>query len=259
MGLLLLSGACASLPTARTVRGATDSHPGFDVGRFPGETLLRNWRQSSPYRWIGYYLPAPCHRETSWVGARPTLERLGWGVAILYVGQQQFEGDTTRAAPGSPIVCSRTLLTADRGRADAADAVQRAQAEGFAPGSVVFLDVERVTRIGPEMTAYHTAWTDEMLRLGRFVPGTYAHRDNASALYALAQAAYLRAGRSGVPPFWVAGGGGFSLDQRPFASGFPFASVWQGVLDQDRTWGGVTLRIDENVATRPSPSAPLGQ
>ncbi|HEX7239252.1 MAG TPA: hypothetical protein VF263_03220, partial [Longimicrobiaceae bacterium] len=82
------------------------------------------------------------------------------------------------------------------------------------------------------------------------------HRENASALYTLAQAAYLHAGRNAMPPFWVTGGTGFALDQPPTAVGLPFARVWQGALDVDRTWGGVTLRIDENVASQRSPSAP---
>jgi hypothetical protein len=55
---------------------------------------------------------------------------------------------------------------------------------------------------------------------------------------------------------WVAGGAGFTLDRAPEAAGVPFADVWQGALDVERTWGGVTLTVDENVARRPSPSAP---
>jgi hypothetical protein len=191
------------------------------------------------------------------VGTRPTLERLGWGTAVLYVGQQLWENDTVPGSPtGAPVVCSRTLLTAEQGSRDAADAISRTLAEGFAPGSTVFLDVERMSRVPPEMAAYYRAWTDAVLRDGRLVPGTYAHRDNASALFALAQTSWSEAGRAGTPPFWIAGGGGFSLDARPFASGFAFAAVWQGVLDADRTWGGVSLRVDENVANRASPSAP---
>jgi hypothetical protein len=252
LGALLLAG-CATLATAGAPAA---THAGFDVGRYPGEAALSAWKRAAPYEWVGYYLPAPCHRDSSWLGTRASLERAGWGVAILYVGQQAFQGDSTPPSAAGPILCSRTLLTAERGRTDAADAAARADAEGFAPGSVVFLDVEKMSGVPPEMATYYGAWTDEMLRDGRYLPGTYAHRDNAADLYALAQAAYLRAGRTDSPPFWVASTGGFSLDQPPYASGFPFASVWQGAHDVDRAWGGSALRVDENVASGRSPSAP---
>jgi hypothetical protein len=253
---LLLAGCAPTLPRP----GRPDVHPGFDLGRYPGEAALRAWRQASPYRWVGYYLPAPCHRDPSWVGTRPTLERLDWGMAVLYVGQQAFEDQPPPGAdrPPETVVCSRTLLTAERGRADAQDAIARTRAEGFPPGSTVFLDVERMRRLPEAMAAYYGAWQVELLRDGRYLPGTYAHRDNASALFALAQGAYQQAGRTETPPFWVAGGPGFALDQPPWASGFPFAEVWQGALDVQRTWGGVTLQVDENVSRRPSPSAPRG-
>ena len=244
---------CATLPPVAPSRG---NHPGFDLGRYPGAEALAAWKDSAPYEWVGYYLSAPCHRDASWVGTRDDLTKAGWGMAILYVGQQAFETDTTPPDPTAPILCSRTLLTADRGRDDAADAVLKARSDGFAKGSVVFLDVGQMRQIPAEMAAYYSAWVDEMLRDGRFIPGTYAHRDNASELYALARAAYLRAGRTDSPPFWVASAGVFSLDQAPHASGFPFATIWQGVHDMDRSWGGVTLRVDENVAATPSPSEP---
>jgi len=233
-----------------------EGYPGFDTARYPGESLLRAWRGASPYRWIGYYLPAPCHRETSWVGARPTLDRLGWGIAIIYVGQQAFPADTTAPAPTGPVVCSRSLLTADRARADAADAVARALSEGFARGSVIFLDVEYMDDLPPDMAEYYRVWTEEVLRDGRYLPGTYGHRLNAGELYTVARGVFQRAGRTDTPLFGIAGGGGFTLEERPFGSGFPYAIVWQGLLDVNRTWGGATLRIDENVSFRVSPSAP---
>lgn len=248
-----LSCGCASLPATGRAAGG---HPGFDMSRYPGAEPLARWKSAAPYEWVGYYLAAPCHRDASWMGRRAELSSAGWGTAILYVGQQAFENDTTPPDPSAPILCSRTLLNAQTGRSDAVDAATKSAAEGFATGSVIFLDVEQMRRMPPEMAAYFTAWTDEILRDGRFVPGSYVHRDNASEIYALARAAFLRAGRTASPPFWVASAGGFSLDQPPRASGFPYATVWQGVHDADRSWGGVTLRIDENVAATPSPSAP---
>lgn len=256
--LLVLAAGCA--PPATLPTAPRNVHPGFDVSAFPGEAAMRAWRQASPYRWVGYYLPAPCRRDASWSGTRELLERTGWGVAVLYVGQQAFDGpppDTAQMG-GRPVLCSRTLLTPERGRADARDAVARARAEGFAPGSTVFLDVERMAAVPDSMLAYYGAWTDELLRDGTYTPGTYAHQANAAPLFDAARAAFARAGRGDTPPFWIAGGSRFSLDQPPYAVGLAYARIWQGALDVDRTWGGVRLRVDENVADRPSPSAPPG-
>src|SRR3712207_4325372 len=53
---------------------------------------MRAWRAAEvPYEWVGYYLPsAPCHKGTSWGGKRQTLTDMGWGVAVVYVGQQPW-------------------------------------------------------------------------------------------------------------------------------------------------------------------------
>lgn len=253
--VVALMTACAGPARAPTPRQPV--YPGFDTSIYPGDEVARRWRAESPYRWIGLYLPAPCHRETSWVGTRPRLEAMGWGIAVLYVGQQAFEGalppDT---ATGSPIICSRTLLSEAQGRADARDAAEKAQREGFPPGTIIFQDVESMRVIPDSMRAYYSAWQRELLTDGRYLPGTYAHQRNAVELLRLAEDVYRAAGRLDTPPFWVAGGRFFSLDQPPWSIGLPFVRIWQGALDVDRTWGGRTLRIDENVATSPSPSAP---
>ena len=254
LGLLLLAGCVgpASTPAPRQ-----PVYPGFDTSLYPGDDTARRWRAESPYQWIGYYLPAPCHRETSWAGTRERLTGMGWGIAILYVGQQAFEGS---AAPdpttGTPIICSRTLLTAEQGRRDARDAADQAGREGFARGSIVYQDIENMRVIPDSMRAYYSAWQREMLADGRYLPGTYAHQLNAVALLPLAEEAYRAVGRTETPPFWVAGGSDFSLDRPAWSIGLPFVRIWQGALDVDRSWGGRTLRIDENVATSASPTSP---
>ncbi|HEX8453820.1 MAG TPA: glycoside hydrolase domain-containing protein [Longimicrobium sp.] len=254
--LLILAGACASAPATgagpapAAPRAASPNHPGFDLGRYPGDDALRAWRGVAPYEWVGYYLPAPCHRDASWSGKRAAIQAMGYGFAVIYVGQQQFESDTAVVLPGTPLVCSRALLTADRGRADAADAIARTAFEGFPGGTAVFLDVERFTTLSPELSAYVGAWTEAMRRDGRFRPALYAHRENAAVLRPVVE------GAAGAPvPFWVAGGPNFSLERTPRESGVDFATVWQG-LPAPRTWAGVTLTIDENVSTTASPSAP---
>jgi hypothetical protein len=253
--VLLLAACGIPLPTPGERSADTGIYPGFDTWRYPGDDFMITWREHSPYRWVGYYLPAPCHRSTSFSGKRAFLNRTGWGIAVLYVGQQTFDGQTPAEITEST-VCSSLLLTAERGALDGRDAIARAQEEGFPAGSVIYLDVERMNRIDPRMVEYYQAWLRTVLADGRYRPGTYAHIANASGLFNIAENVMQQSGFGGSVPFWVAGGSGFTLTSPPEAVGFRFAHVWQGVLDTSRTWGGRTLVIDENVSRHPSPSAP---
>ncbi|MEX2583877.1 MAG: glycoside hydrolase domain-containing protein [Gemmatimonadota bacterium] len=249
VALLGLAGCGGVLPTPSIELLA---HPGFDTWRYPGDELMNSWRGASPYRWIGYYLPSPCHRDASFSGKRPFLTQTGWGIAVLYVGQQTFEGEPPAELTESTL-CSSILLTAERGEADGRDAVQRAAVEGFPAGTTIFLDIERMQNVAPAMISYYESWLRTVIADGRYRPGTYAHLSNAAALYTIAQRVV---GPDRQVPFWVAGGSDFSLGSRPEDVGYRFAAIWQGVLDTRRTWGGRTLVVDENVAGSGSPSAP---
>ena len=63
-------------------------HLGFDTNVYPGDRAMLRWKEVEHYDWVGYYLPAPCHKDPSWSGKRATLEEMGWGIAVVYVGQQ---------------------------------------------------------------------------------------------------------------------------------------------------------------------------
>jgi len=261
---------------------------GFDTGIYPGDAAMRAWRQSSPYVWVGYYLPAPCHRDVSWSGTRERLVAMGWGTAVLYLGQQDWAAmpsrvpaprdtaarDTARRdttartdsasaqtpspapAPSASPACSAANLSATRGTVEAADAAAKAAAEGFPAGTVIYLDVERVTSVSPQLAEYVRAWVDGVLADGRFTPGIYCHRLDADALNAAAGAAWTARGRAGSPPFWITSTSGFTLEQPPTGAGLAYATVWQGRLDVPESWGGYTLTIDANVADARSPSSP---
>lgn len=271
--LLSFAVACSGPGAAPGAAGpviapvAARGFPGFDMARYPGDDAMQSWRTASPYRWVGYYLPAPCHRDASWAGKRAALEAMGWGTAMLYVGQQAWEGvpdpepgDST--AVNRPIICSRTLLSDSTGRRDADDAIGRATADGFAAGSVIFLDIEPVTTVPEALRTYYRAWTRRVVEDGRFRPGLYAHRRNATEILKDMRAVSVDAGASVAGkttdfPLWLASpSSDFSLVQSPLESGVEAASIWQGRLTFDEAWAGVTLRIDANVADTPSPSAP---
>lgn len=232
--------------------------PGFDTRTYPGDAVMREWRAESPYRWVGYYLPAPCYTGRTWLGKRAALRSMGWGVAVIFVGEQDWAAaagptagglsDSSTAGPR----CTRANVTAARGAADALQADSAAAAEGFPAGTVVFLDVERVEVVSSGLEAYVRAWTRGLIDGGRYAPGLYAHARNAGALHAIvvSEAAARNAAR---PPLWVATGEGFRIEKAPAESGFA-AEVWQGVFDKRETWGGAALTIDVNVASSASPS-----
>jgi hypothetical protein len=256
---LLLSGtACAGAapPGAPSAGGV----PGFDTRTYPGDAVMQQWRDTSPYQWVGYYLPGPCHPVSTWTGRRQALAAIGWGFAVLYLGEQDWsavanppEGPGLTPADGQPR-CTHANLTAERGAADGADAAAAAAKEGFPPGTVVYLNVERVDAVSPELERYVRAWMAAVVAGGTVRPGIYVHADNAAGLHAAVAAELAARGRPGEVPLWVARSGDFRLDARPSDSGFSQAAVWQGLFDVRETWGGATLTIDANVARSASPS-----
>lgn len=301
-----LLAACGTAPASQladavtgAVAGAarddiSERHLGFDTYAYPGDAAMAAWRDESvPYEWVGYYLEAPCHKDDSWSGKRQKLTDQGWGIAVIYVGQQTWGGTPgkaqvhtryitkyvmktvrvrgkkvrrrmsrkvairvvvePRARPGSS--CNKELVSSGRGAADGADAIARAESEGFPHGTTIFLNIERMDFIPARMRDYYRAWTRRVLEDGRYRPGYYAHKANAQIVYNDAIGVYTLAGRTGKPAFWIAGGSGFSADESaPSDVGHAFADAWQGVLDVARTHNGIALPIDINVARFPSPS-----
>ena len=303
VALLAACGPAPASPIADVVSGALSSltsdeistrHLGFDTYSYPGDAAMAAWRDESvPYEWVGYYLEAPCHKDASWSGKRQKLTDLGWGLAVIYVGQQTWGGTPgkprvrtryitryvtqtvrvrgrrvkKRVAKKIPIrvvveprarsgsTCNKELVSDARGTADGEDAIARAEAEGFPPGTTIFLDIERMDFVPGRMRDYYRAWTKRVLDDGRYRPGYYAHKANAQLIYDDAIGVYTLEGKRGKPAFWISGGSGFSPDESaPTDVGHAFANVWQGVLDVARTHNGIALPIDINVARFSSPS-----
>jgi hypothetical protein len=256
--LSIVATACGQVRVATDVPAS--GVPGFDTSRYPGDDAMRAWRSpASPYRWVGFYLQSPCRRDTSWNGTRAMLEGMGWGIAILYVGQQAWEGSAAvqqDSAAVTPPACTRALLTESRGTADANDAIARAAAEGFAQGMTIFLDIERMSVVPDSMRNYYRAWVEQIWRDGRYRPGIYGHRLNADAINGDIESARAADPTRPAVRWWVTGGSDFTLARAPRDAGVAFASVWQGVHNARERWNDVTLDIDINVADRPSPSVP---
>jgi len=235
---------------------------GFDTHTYPGTVVMKAWKEApgAPYSWVGYYLPSPCHANASWTGKRDTLQQMGWGVAVVYVGQQTW-GKTPRKltqnladALRKRSPCSTDLISAEEGVRNADDAVERASNEGFRPGTIVFLDLERMEKIPPAMRDYYRAWVARMLATDKYQPGIYTHAHNAEAIFADVLDAFKAAGDTTTPRFWIAGGKGFDEGRAPQDVGFVFAGVWQGIIDVARSVADLKLPIDINVAAWKSPS-----
>jgi hypothetical protein len=230
---------------------------GFDIALYPGDAAMKSWTYpASPYHWVGYYLPAPCHRDASWSGTRARLASFGWGLAPLYVGQQDWASMSADRAPANAafVSCSASLLSSEQGLAEAADAVALMRADGFADGSTIFLDVEPVTTVSPPLLAYVTAWVSAVLEDGHYLAGIYAGKSNVPTFYDAILPAYH--GRRIEPPFWVSSGANFSIDAPPANVGFSFARVWQGRFNVSESYNGVRLTIDVDVASTRSPGTP---
>lgn len=269
-------------------------HLGFDTNIYPGDKAMDAWKQSGEYEWVGYYLKAPCHSDNSWSGTRERLVNQGWGLAVIYVGQQTWGKNVSQAnatkpsaarvsakrsrtsktskkshkkshvrtmtrRSSSPVAttgsrCSGSYVNAVQGAIDARDAIATADREGFPKGTVVFLDVEHMDVVPQPMRDYYRAWTRVVLADGRYQPGMYAHTKNAKTIYEDVSEVYDQAGVDAEPQFWIAGASGFSPSSMPADVGHAFASAWQGVLDVVRTHNGVRLPVDISVASAASPS-----
>ncbi|HVX40946.1 MAG TPA: glycoside hydrolase domain-containing protein [Gemmatimonadaceae bacterium] len=250
------------------------SYLGFDVSGYPGDAAMAAWKYpSSPYYWAGYYLPAPCHRtDTSWSGKYATLHAMGWGVLAIYVGQQdwsQIPADIAVAERAQPsellapmrdystlfTTCSASLLSVDQGRAEALDAIAKLEGDGFPTRSIVYLDVEYVSTVSPALLDYIRGWLTGILADGTYRPGIYMAKSNSATIH---DAAHATAAQYAAPDpaFWIASSVGFDTTRNPTDVGLSYASVWQGAFDVSRSYDGVALKIDEDVATTRSPSAP---
>jgi hypothetical protein len=203
---------------------------GFDTAFYPGDAQMQAWKQSSPYSFVGYYLAAPVHPNASWMGKRATLQGMGWDLVAIYVGRQS-QGPGSSVAPDAP-----------SGHQLGADALAKMQSEGFPAGSVVYLDVEPMDQIPANMLDYVNAWLSEFAGKA-YLPGVYCHKKNAAQLKAATAQTVANF------PFWVSGSGNFTPGvSGPTDSGISFAAMWQGTFNQQKTFGGFTINIDENVA-----------
>jgi hypothetical protein len=274
---LLLTGSgiaicCfASLEAQTPSPAVAQTYVGFDRNEYPGDEALPVLRKS--YSFASYWLsPPPGEKTNTWVGKRGVLQSHGFGFLLL------FQGRTSGQLPIKKD-------SVDAGLADARAAAEAARREGFAEGSVIFLDVEEGGRFSDAYHAYLRSWA-ESLKQKRFRPGFYCSGiavDEGKGSKIIS-ADDIRA-HIGIPDvvYWVyndacppsPGCGISQMLPSPAASGVGYASVWQYVRSPREKQTARHCRgyardgncyspgdarhkwfLDENVATTADPSAP---
>ena len=239
-----MSTSTQPVATPEITPAPAPAFPGFDTSIYPGDNKMQTWIDTSPYEFVAYYLTAPCHPAGTWMGHRANLIDMGWNLLPVYVGHQ--------VAGVSP--CKANTVTAAQGAADAQDASQKMASEGFAPGSYVYLDVERTETVPAALAAYITAWISKLS--SDFRPGVYCHKHNAADVRAAALAGLQSPDIQ--PRFWIVGGSVDAFDlntSNPTDVGVDFANLWQCPKSVTRTFGGVAINIDEDVADSADPAA----
>jgi Domain of unknown function (DUF1906) len=255
-------------PQSERFQRETKVHLGFDRNEYPGDAAMPVLRRS--FSFSGYWLtPAPNTSQSTWAGKRKILEELGFGFVLL-----------ARGRPASTVQSNAQ----ENGIADAREAAKNAKQEGFAVGSVVFLDVEEGGRLPPQFHDYLRSWVDELARLG-FTPGVYCSgmpvNDGNGRTILASDDIRSHMGKRNIV-FWVLNDacppshGCASVDlPGPKKSGVQYATVWQFVRSprSKETAGGCAgyandencyapldtahrWHLDLDVASSNNPSAP---
>jgi len=195
---------------------------GFDRNDYPGDNALPALRRT--FSFSSYWLnPPPGEGTNSWAEKREVLAKNNFGFLVLFTGRGSSELKSVKAA---------TRL----GVSDSAAAIASALHEGFAKGTIIFLDQEEGGRMLPEQKAYIYAWADGVNGSG-FRAGIYCSaipvNDGGEKVVTAEDIRDHANGRAIV--YWVyndacppASGCVYPPDPpRPSSSGFAEAAVWQ--------------------------------
>jgi hypothetical protein len=156
---LTFSPAFSVLPlTAHEISEHSRSYLGFDRNIYPGDASLPILRKS--FVFTSYWLsPPPGEKRNTWKGKRELLLSNGFGFLVLYQGRDS--GELKNEADAK-----------EKGNKDAGAAAAAAKEEGFAAGTIIFLDIEEGGRLPETYHAYLRVWLEELKR-GGFIAGVY--------------------------------------------------------------------------------------
>lgn len=266
---IALSYPAAQKQSRSTV--SSGAYLGFDLNEYPGDDALPVLRKT--FSFISYWLgPPPGEKHNSWQGKRGLLASQGFGFLVLFNGRESRQ-------------LKSSFYARQMGFKDADYAANRARAEGFPGGTVIFLDIEEGGRLPSNYHEYVSAWA-ETLEIAGFQAGVYCSgvpvKEGAGVTITTAEDIHAHMG-SRTMIYWVfndacppAPGCVFSASPpSPSQSGFPAATIWQYAQSprrKERTAkcaanyaadgncyapGDARHRwfLDANVATTPDPSS----
>jgi len=148
-------------------------YAGMDTSIYPGDVVMDDLIENTNLVWCGFYLgPAPSHPDPSWMGQRARLVKTGWGLAPIYVGQQE---------PGGP---GSHKLTAAQGRLDGDDACSLAKGAGFPTSSLIYLDIEAPAPLTQPTSDYLAQWHEVVTALD-YRAGVYCSHHVVAAIAGL--------------------------------------------------------------------------
>lgn len=215
----------------------------MDISIYPGDVVMDDLVENTNLEWSGFYLgPAPSHSDPSWMGKRGRLIGTGWGLAPIYVGQQE---------PGGP---GSHKLTAAQGRLDGDHACKLAKAAEFPNGSIIYLDIEAPAPLTHATGEYLAHWVEVVAALD-YRTGVYCSHHLVEPLAALGlELAYwvykisnLDNGGTKQQPF--------KDDDPPTIAGIN-ALAWQWTQNCTIDAANGTLTVDLDTAATPDPSTP---
>lgn len=213
---------------------------GFDRADCPPLDMMSRLKKETNLNWCGFYLPAPSQPGRTWIGKRAALVAQGWGLAPIFVGQEI-------TGPGS----HNTTLA--QGTADGARACKALAAEGFPPGSWVYLDLENGPPFTVAQQAYVGAWVDAV-EAGGYGAGVYCSFLFAAAVHLLRPSVRIWVFHVTTVASHVVAGNAFP-SPNPVTSGYPAASIWQRDDSAVLTAFG-DLLVDLDVSIYQDPGAP---
>src|SRR5208282_3085319 len=158
--LILFSDLAATLRASAQSAPAAPSYLGFDRNDYPGDDAMKTLRHD--FAFASFWLSPPPGDKTNtntWAGKRAFLLKQGFGFVVLFSGPDSHELQNEAAAK-------------QKGAKDARAAAASAKLEGFAPGTIIFLDIEEGGRLPAAYHVYLKRYTEQLEAAG-FRSGAY--------------------------------------------------------------------------------------